>query len=730
MQEFDIRGKTTVTAEVKAQVDDSPLVPPSQQGLGAVDNLDAFTDSIDQAESAYRENTALMKEFGDMLPELLKNLKSMSDTLSKFNQNTPRNVPQGGGGRSGGGGNADANMQQSVLNVANAGSSAVQSVANTNIAGALLNGLNNGANSFRNMGKAANSGGMDGLGSLLGGLGTGLLVGAAILKAGDTLANKYIDEMPTIYGTSRAFGVTSDSGALSIYQGLNSYNRGTGLRTGEFLDTVQTLRRQGLGNNAGSVSGAVDQSGRVAEVTGRWAYATGGDANRYAELAGYMGRYGGSKDVAGDFNYLVSAGKASGLNDTQIPEFLAGIQQVMEDGIAKGFTRSSKEVADTMLMFSKLSGGSEFWKGEQGAKTLQQINAGIGGATGLSKTEDILLYTAMDRAFSGADAKETQLGKELYDDKVGYVNNMMLLEQGLNSQNFDAIMGSLSAYGDDEEAKIEALRKMTGLNYTGAMRLYKLNQNGESKASDFDTTLKKVLQDPSNQNLETRNAESLNKIHENVVVMSQSLADIKITAQEKIGKGLDKLLDLLGLSQADKYLENAKKDLDPSQRLWYEMNHAAYFDSDQLTLSQKMENMNALRDWNGKGQIKLPHKATGPYVAYSEYDDKLIDKIDATGNIRLTDNFEVSTLLDRQDKYTLLIKQLYGEQLATTYGKDVDITKIVNELFNNEEYNRQKKKVAETSDDRVITRSEQAQTLNILNQIARKLGYVQIVEQK
>lgn len=730
MQEFDIRGKTTVTAEVKAQVDDSPLVPPSQQGLGAVDNLDAFTDSIDQAESAYRENTALMKEFGDMLPELLKNLKSMSDTLSKFNQNTPRNVPQGGGGRSGGGGNADANMQQSVLNVANAGSSAVQSVANTNIAGALLNGLNNGANSFRNMGKAANSGGMDGLGSLLGGLGTGLLVGAAILKAGDTLANKYIDEMPTIYGTSRAFGVTSDSGALSIYQGLNSYNRGTGLRTGEFLDTVQTLRRQGLGNNAGSVSGAVDQSGRVAEVTGRWAYATGGDANRYAELAGYMGRYGGSKDVAGDFNYLVSAGKASGLNDTQIPEFLAGIQQVMEDGIAKGFTRSSKEVADTMLMFSKLSGGSEFWKGEQGAKTLQQINAGIGGATGLSKTEDILLYTAMDRAFSGADAKETQLGKELYDDKVGYVNNMMLLEQGLNSQNFDAIMGSLSAYGDDEEAKIEALRKMTGLNYTGAMRLYKLNQNGESKASDFDTTLKKVLQDPSNQNLETRNAESLNKIHENVVVMSQSLADIKITAQEKIGKGLDKLLDLLGLSQADKYLENAKKDLDPSQRHWYKMNHAAYFDSDQLTLSQKMENMNALRDWNGKGQIKLPHKATGPYVAYSEYDDKLIDKIDATGNIRLTDNFEVSTLLDRQDKYTLLIKQLYGEQLATTYGKDVDITKIVNELFNNEEYNRQKKKVAETSDDRVITRSEQAQTLNILNQIARQLGYVQIVEQK
>lgn len=520
MQEFDIRGKTTVTAEVKAQVDDSPLVPPSQQGLGAVDNLDTFTDSIDQAESAYRENTALMKEFGDMLPELLKNLKSMSDTLSKFNQNTPRNVPQGGGGRSGGGGNADANMQQSVLNVANAGSSAVQSVANTNIAGALLNGLNNGANSFRNMGKAANSGGMDGLGSLLGGLGTGLLVGAALLKAGDTLANKYIDEMPTIYGTSRAFGVTSDSGALSIYQGLNSYNRGTGLRTGEFLDTVQTLRRQGLGNNAGSVSGAVDQSGRVAEVTGRWAYATGGDANRYAELAGYMGRYGGSKDVAGDFNYLVSAGKASGLNDTQIPEFLAGIQQVMEDGIAKGFTRSSKEVADTMLMFSKLSGGSEFWKGEQGAKTLQQINSGIASATGLSKTEDILLYTAMDRAFDGKNGRKTkagQLGKELYDDKVGYVNNMMLLEQGLNSQNFSAIMSSLSAYGDDEEAKIEALRKMTGLNYTGAMRLYKLNQNSNGKATN--TQLEKILKDPSNQNLETRNAESLNKIHEDVVVI-------------------------------------------------------------------------------------------------------------------------------------------------------------------------------------------------------------------
>ena len=49
-----------------------------------------------------------------------------------------------------------------------------------------------------------------------------------------------------------------------------------------------------------------------------------------------------------------------------------------------------------------------FWKGEQGAKTLQQINAGIGGATGLSKTEDILLYTAMDRAFDGKNGRKTK----------------------------------------------------------------------------------------------------------------------------------------------------------------------------------------------------------------------------------------------------------------------------------------------------------------------------------
>lgn len=760
MQEFDIRGKTTVTAEVKAQVDDSPLVPPSQQGLGAVENLDAFSESISQAEDAYKENAALMKEFGDMLPDLLKNLKSMSDTLSKFNQNTPRNVPSSGSGRSGSGGNADGNLQQSVLNTANAGSGIVQSVSNTNLTAALLSGLNNSAGAFRNMGRAADSagGGSTGLGHLLGGLGTGLLVGAAVLKGADALASKYIDEMPTIYGTSKAFGSISDSEALNNYGIINDYNRGTGLRTGEWHNVVQNLRRQGIANDANSTASALDQTGRIAQVTSRWAYATGGDADRYAELAGYMGRYGGSKDVAGDFNYLVSAGKASGLNDTQIPEFLAGIQQVMEDGIAKGFTRSSKEVADTMLMFSKLSGGSEFWKGEQGAKTLQQINNGIASATGLSKTEDILLYTAMDMAFNGKNGRKTkaqQLGKDLYDDRVGYVNTMMLLEQGVNSQNFGAIMDSLSAYGDDEEAKIEALRKMTGLNYTGAMRLYKLNQSGASGSKDFDTQLDKILKDPNNQNMETRNAESLNRIHEAIVELGQKPAEVKIQGQEAIAQGVEDIRDFLSIAFGNNYMDELKNEMTDYQLSYMNdnKNKNLFFDPKQsgLTRAERRKNLEMLLAWNGEGD---PDLKTRNYV-YETTSDGSSRRSNRRNTIsKRGDNYELEESLalvlenqetkdvrnDRGNRdeggkreftnaYENFIRVLFADVLSM--GNEEQDSTFINEILQNPgKYSNVINKISMASQDKTITSKERDDIAVLLREIYKSVNNITVTEQK
>ena len=58
MQEYEIKGKTTVTAELKTQIDDS-------------------------------SNSALFKEFGDVLPELVKNLRTMNMQVSQTGQNLP-----------------------------------------------------------------------------------------------------------------------------------------------------------------------------------------------------------------------------------------------------------------------------------------------------------------------------------------------------------------------------------------------------------------------------------------------------------------------------------------------------------------------------------------------------------------------------------------------------------------------------------------------------------------
>ena len=250
-----------------------------------------------------------------------------------------------------------------------------------------------------------------------------------------------------------------------------------------------------------------------------------------------MSRYGGSKNVSEDFNKLVTAGYASGLESSQIPEFLSGIQKVMEDGIAKGFERSATEVADTLLMFSKMSGGNAFWQGEQGAKLLNQVNSGIASSTALSKTEDIIVYSAIANAYKGTtkdkngniiSKAEAALG-DTYLKDGGYVNTMQLIEQGINSDNFGSIMDALdSSYGNNTEAKIEALRKMTGLNYTGAARLLNLDRNAGS------TAINGVLTSPENQNKETRYQEAVNKISESVIKIGEGTAELKIKDMSRI----------------------------------------------------------------------------------------------------------------------------------------------------------------------------------------------------
>lgn len=528
---------------------DQPLVG---QGLGSdntsYENMQSFAEAASSSTESLKDNAAILKEFGDVMPEIIKNLRYMNTVVTQTGQNLPairKTITDKD--------RLDERLaydrERGLLSVVNTSGNMVQQYASGNIGG-MASSLVSGSSNLINAGKdAAKASDNKELFGLLGKVGVAAAIAGAVVSVTDTLANKYIDEMPTIFGTGRSFGyLDNDEYAMASYNTINGYNKGTNLSTQEFSGVIQSLRKQGIGNGL-SPDEQMALAGSIAQTTSRWAYATGGDADQYAGLAGLMARYGGSLNVAEDFNRIVTSGYASGLETTQIPEFLSGIQKVMEDGIAKGFTRSATEVADTLLMFSKMSGNNAFWQGEQGAKLLNQVNSGISNATSLSKTEDILVYGAFANAYKNKDISKILDGT--YIENGGYINTMQLIEQGINGDNFGSIMDSLdSAYGNNTQAKVEALRKMTGLNYTGAARLLNLDRNATN------SEIQSVMETPENLNNETQYQEAMNEIKQHVIAMGQGVAEMKIQGMDLVVSGMDKICSFLGLGDTDSVFDS------------------------------------------------------------------------------------------------------------------------------------------------------------------------------
>lgn len=545
--EYDLHGRTTVTAEVKAQMDNSPVVSPMQPGMGLTEDLQSIPQAINNSTDSYKQNTAIIKEFGNVMPEIIKNLRMMNDAVVRNTQNLPaiKKVVTDEDKKK----QRNAELaRQNLLGAFNTGNNMLQSYANGNTTGAVLSGMNGVTNLTNNLSKSAEMADMGGLAKGLLAAGVVGSIVSGVVKGADALTDKFIDEMPTVYGTGRAFGSTNDNFALSAWSKVNEYNKGTGLNSETFQGLVQSLRKQGVGNDLLSPQAQLDLAGNIAKTTSRWAYYTGGDANQYANLAGLMSRYGGSTNVAEDFNYLVSAGKASGLDRTQIPEFLSGIQKVMEEGIANGFTRSATDVASTLLMFSKLSNNNPFWQGEQGAKLINQANRGLASATGLSKTSDIIAYRAISQAYKGKE--ESELGQDLYLKDGGYVNKMMLLERGLRTDNFGKIMESIYSTTGSTTQRAELLKDMFGVNYSGASRFMNLyDKNGGTVTEE---ELKNILEDPDNQNKETKNQENINSIKDWVVKIGSKTAAIKIDGMGVVVDGVTRLANKLAPNELDK----------------------------------------------------------------------------------------------------------------------------------------------------------------------------------
>lgn len=728
MPGIDIEAKLKPVLDdttLRSQMQNSPIV--DSVGGGETlnyENMQSLAEATVNSTDSLKNNAAIMKEFGDVMPEIIKNLRYMNSVVAQTTTSLPAIKKQVTSEELKKQKKNDL-IDQGFLGVVNSGSNLVQSYANGNFGGVVGGVISGTTGSINNLSKLAENAEMSNLAKDLAKMGIVTAVAGTVVKGADILANKYIDEMPTIFNTGRAFGDMSNAGAIGAYNRINEFNRGTNLSVDEFQGIAQSLRTQLVGNGLGSDE-QLSLVGGIAQRSGQLAYAMGGDASQYAQLAALMSRYGGSTNVVDDMDRVVASGIASGLEKGQLSEFLSSIQKIMEDGIAKGFSRSATEVASTMLMFSKMSGNNAFWQGEQGAKIINQANAGLASATSLSKTSDIIAYRAIARAFSGTtlDENGNEISKEkaalgdLYLEDGDYVNKMMLLEKGLTPETFNPLMESINETESSTMGRIERIRQMFGLNYTGATRVMDLKREDYSSDEEFKEALEKIQNDPKMQNNETRNQQALNEIKAAVVNVGEGLANVKISGMEGISSAVSNIEKWLGLdykARADEQEANDIMDSLSDEKFSIVSSNMKYFGDKKYGL----ERLKALQDWNGFGRI--------PGIT----DDQIFNNDPISPDIKKGETWadvvgawSLDTGIGKNNKNNKMfdfLKLGFGEEILKKFGGNkANADLFIKTLAESKQADEFRAKVQDWSDDKVYSKSEQEKTLKLIYELLNK----------
>ena len=107
-----LHGELLMDAKVN-----KPLLNETFEGKSVLDDARALEDAQNQSASVLRNNSALYKEFGDFMPEIIKNLRMMNDAVVRNTQNLPAlgSVKQGGSG--GGSSTSSGNNIEKGLNL-------------------------------------------------------------------------------------------------------------------------------------------------------------------------------------------------------------------------------------------------------------------------------------------------------------------------------------------------------------------------------------------------------------------------------------------------------------------------------------------------------------------------------------------------------------------------------------------------------------------------------------
>ena len=413
----------------------------------------------------------------------------------------------------------------------NVGSNYRASMANGDYLGAGLNRADGYANVAQGIG-----GSLLGAGAMLGWnpVGWGLMAAGGVLEAGgivtkaitgkeradDAEASAYEKSLARLNSLNKLYTNGGDISRHSVQtdeirQSVLRYAKDTGMASGDFLEAA--TRQSVYGTK--SMADAMQQARQAA----LWANATGADLGSIQDFIGTASRYG----INADTGYLSQARGAMGLEKAQTQEFLNALQGVIEDGISNGYIKSTEDVTKTFTMFARLSNNNPLWVGEQGARRLQSLNAGIAGATALQDVSQIMTVGVAKDLVNGMTNEQWNEAFKGYDRSGTYIDYMLMTEKGLTPQMFAGIGKSINSFeGDNYAGRIERWKQISGLNYAGAVALDQMYRNATPEQLRDDewitNKINSMQKDKNYISEETKRANLINDLDSYVQIVGKS----------------------------------------------------------------------------------------------------------------------------------------------------------------------------------------------------------------
>ena len=410
-----------------------------------------------------------------------------------------------------------------------------------------------------------------GLLSMIGGFGIGITLGGMALGGA---TDRYEADLPQTTRILASFGntLTSDADknqelADTLRSTLVDYNRNTGLENNEFLDYASTLSRFGIG------AGQEIKVGQMTQKAANLALLTNGDIGQNLDFMGLIERFGGNGIET--INQAYNSARIQGLDKNQFPEFLSNLQRVIEDGISKGYIKSTKEVATDLAIFSTLGQGNAFFEGEYGARTYAQMSNGLANSTNLNSTSSFLVFRAAQDtidAIGVANALNTNdkggVLNSIKDTGASWLNTMAYIESGpMNSDFLKNLSNQVNlTYGNDTASKVLTYKEAFGLNYQGAIRMYNLmdelsKTENAGQIEKIKSQMDEVTSTPEFKSAETALADSMSKLDKTLHNLSKTAFSIKSETLDKIASTVDTIANIINPDIDDNDFTPQKENL-------------------------------------------------------------------------------------------------------------------------------------------------------------------------